>query len=158
MWIIYRFFWNPSLSCYVINKALGVVGQCLLWQKSESDWDTVNFITTLSQLSTFFKCVKRQGPLFCQLKNNYKIWPTSVSDKELKKSRTREKYNLSTNANRSTNTEKNIQALFAKKHFKKKLTGGNPRSGRNTFSKQNNKSLLNYGLVSGKTRNIQDFF
>jgi hypothetical protein len=52
-----------TISCYVINKALGVVGWCLLWQKSESGWDKVNFITTLSQLCIIFKMCKKASTI-----------------------------------------------------------------------------------------------
>jgi hypothetical protein len=31
----------------------------LLWQKSESGWDTVNFTTALSQLGIIFKVFKK---------------------------------------------------------------------------------------------------
>ena len=72
------------IRCYVINKALGLVGWCLLWQKSESGWDTVNSSQLCLNCVLFLKCVKRQVKLFCQSKNNCKIWPTSIPDKELK--------------------------------------------------------------------------
>ena len=75
-----------TISCFVINKALGMVGWCLLWQKSQSGWDTVNLSQLYLNCLLFFKCVKRQVHLFCQLKNNYNILPTSISDKELKHS------------------------------------------------------------------------
>ena len=71
----------------------------------------------------FFKCVKRQVPIFWQLKNNYKIWPTSISDTELKKNCIREKKSLSTNANKH----------FLPKTLRKKLAGGTPSRGRNTL-------------------------
>ena len=57
-----------------MNKESGVVGWCLLWQKLESGWDTLNFITTLSQPCIIFKGGKRQVELFRQLKKkNFKI-------------------------------------------------------------------------------------
>ena len=78
----------------------------------------------LSQLGLkcvlFWKFVKRQVQLFCQLKHNYKIWPTSISDKEKTKFRIREAPSLLTNAERSTDTKRNIQVFFAKKKFKMK--------------------------------------
>ena len=55
-----------TISCYVIDKAFGVVGRCLLWQKSESGWDTVNFVTTLYELCIIFKvCKNRSKITFC---------------------------------------------------------------------------------------------
>ena len=70
------------ISCYVINKVLGVVGRCLLWQKSESGWDTVNFMATLSQLCIIFTLCKKASTIILPIENNYKIGPTSILDKE----------------------------------------------------------------------------
>ena len=46
-----------------MNKALGVVGRCLLWQKSESGWDTLKFITTLSQPCIILKVCTRASTI-----------------------------------------------------------------------------------------------
>ena len=101
-----------------------MVGAC--YSKSQNQ---VGIQWNLSQLCLncvlFLKCVKRQARLFCQLKNNHKIWPTSISDKEWKKSRLREKQSLSTNANRSTDSEKNTR-IFCQELFKK-IGRGYPR-------------------------------
>ena len=77
-----------TISCYVINKLLGLVGRCLLWQKSESGWKTVNFITTLSHLCIIFKVCKKVSTiilplLFWKLTIRYGQLPSQIRNKKI---------------------------------------------------------------------------